>query len=181
MGMHSTNPGIEDLPAPEIQLLRKAMGRFATGVTVVTTRGAGGKLEGLTVNSFSTVSLEPPLVLWSLARRAGSFAAFADATHFAVNVLASDQPHLCRHFATPSADKFAGISHRPGIGGCPLLDATIAQFECRRETQLDGGDHVIFIGRVLRVSHADGDPLIFAGGGYHCLTALAGAGDKHPL
>lgn len=179
--MQSTGPGIEDHPAPDVASLRKAMGRFATGVTVVTTRAPSGKLEGLTVNSFSTVSLDPPLVLWNLARRAGSFSAFVDATHFAVNVLGSDQLHLCRHFSTRRADKLAGISHRLGIGGCPLLDATIAQFECRREAHFDGGDHVIFIGRVLRASHADGDPLIFAGGSYHRPAALPGAGGRRQL
>lgn len=181
MGMQSTGLGIDELPAPDTALLRKAMGRFATGVTIVTARGACGKLEGLTVNSFSTVSLEPPLVLWNLARRAGSFATFVDATYFAVNVLSRDQLHLCRHFATRRADKLAGIAHRPGIGGCPLLDDTIAQFECRRETFFDGGDHVIFVGRVLRASHGEGDPLIFSGGGYHGTAALPGSGGQRLL
>lgn len=179
--MQHTGTDIEEPPAPESATLRKAMRRFATGVTVVTTRGACGKLEGLTVNSFSTVSLEPPLVLWSLARRAGSFATFVDATHFAVNVLGADQLHLCHHFSARRADKFAGILHRPGIGGCPLLDDTIARFECRRETHFDGGDHVIYIGRVLRTSHGEGDPLIFAGGGYHRPAALPAPGGRRAL
>lgn len=166
-----------DGPPLDTRLLRQAMGRFATGVTVLTTRGTCGKREGLTVNSFSTVSLDPPLVLWSLSRGAGSFATFAAAPFFVVNVLASDQLDLCRHFSTRQDDKLAGIAYRDGLGGCPVLEPALAQFECRREMHVDGGDHTIFIGRVLRVAQAEGEPLIFAGGSYHRPMALPPAGD----
>ncbi len=147
--------------------LRRAMGRFATGVTVVTTCDPSGKLEGVTSNSFSSVSLDPPLVLWSLAIRARSFAGFSAASHFVINVLALEQLKLSRHFSAPRADKMSGIDYRRGHGDCPVLHGTLAHFECRKESTIDGGDHAIFIGRVLNASFRDGDPLIFAGGDYH--------------
>ena len=146
--------------------LRHALGRFATGVTVITTRCPSGKLVGLTANSFSSVSLDPPMVLWSLRRNAGSLQSFCDSRHFAVNVLAAEQEGLSNHFAKPSADKFAEIAHEIGIGGCPVLPGTLATFECRLETEVEGGDHIIFLGRVLRASYRDGVPLIFAAGSY---------------
>jgi flavin reductase (DIM6/NTAB) family NADH-FMN oxidoreductase RutF len=152
--------------------LRRAMGRFVTGVTVVTTCGPGGKFEGVTSNSFSSVSLDPPLVLWSLALRAGSFASFSAASHFVINVLALDQLELSKHFAAPKPDKLSGIDYRIGHGGCPVLNGTIAQFECLKESAFDGGDHTIFIGRVLNASCRDGDPLIFAGGDYRRAVAV---------
>lgn len=153
--------------------LRRALGRFATGVAVVTTCGSGGKLEGVTSNSFASVSLDPPLVLWSLARRAASFEAFAKAESFAVNVLGSGQVHLSRHFATPRVDKFAGVAFRAGIWGCPLVDGAIAQFECRSQSVVDGGDHAILIGRVMSASANVGEPLIFADSAYHQPTGLS--------
>lgn len=154
--------------------LRRAMGRYATGVTVVTTRGASGKLEGVTSNSFASVSLDPPLVLWSLANRAGSFEGFAGASHFAVNVLALEQENLSRHFAAPRPDKLVGIDFTPGHGGCPLLAGVIAHFECEKTGMFDGGDHTIFLGRVLRTSFRDGPPLIFAGGDYRRIVEADG-------
>jgi flavin reductase (DIM6/NTAB) family NADH-FMN oxidoreductase RutF len=157
----------------EIQL-RRALGRFATGVAVVTTCGDDGKLEGVTSNSFSSVSLDPPLVLWSLARRAASFEAFARATCFAVNVLGAEQVHLSRHFATPHADKFLGIASHAGRGGCPMIDGAIAQFECRTQTIVDGGDHAIILGLVMSATLSDGEPLIFADSSYHQPVGLAG-------
>lgn len=146
--------------------LRRALGRFATGVTVVTTLGSDGRREGLTANSFSAVSLDPPLVLWSLGLRAPSLPGFRAAGHFVVNVLSRDQSALSRHFATPSPDKFAGIPFLPGLAGCPILADSLAVFECRTETVIEGGDHVIFIGRVVHAHHREGEPLIFAGGRY---------------
>ncbi len=153
-------------------LLRRAMGRFVTGVTVVTTCGPEGKLEGVTANSFSTVSLEPPLVLWSLGRKSASFASFHAASHFAINILGCEQVDISRHFSTRQPDKLAGIAHEPGVGGCPLLANTIAHFECVRDSVIDGGDHSIFIGRVVRASFRDGDPLVFSGGRYQRSVAL---------
>jgi flavin reductase (DIM6/NTAB) family NADH-FMN oxidoreductase RutF len=175
-------PELSGLPKPEqapvdVSMLgrtelRRVMGRFATGVTVVTTKVPGGKLEGVTSNSFSTVSLDPPLVLWSLARNARSFAGFAAAPHFVINVLGVDQIALSKHFAAPSADKLSGIEYRAGHGGCPVLTGTIAHFECQKESTVDGGDHIIFIGRVLQASFQAGEPLIFAGGHYQRAVAI---------
>jgi len=146
--------------------LRTALGKYATGVTVVTTRGPDGKLEGLTANSFAAVSLDPPLVLWSLRRNAPSLQRFLDAGHFAINILGSEHSHLSKHFATPRADKFESVTFAEGLGGCPLLDDPLAHFECTTEMTTQGGDHVIFIGRVRRMSSRDGHPLIFSGGAY---------------
>jgi flavin reductase (DIM6/NTAB) family NADH-FMN oxidoreductase RutF len=157
--------------AVDHRAVRHALGRFATGVAVVTTRTPDGKLEGLTANSFSSVSLDPPLVLWCLNRDAASAPGFAAAGRFAINVLGAHQHALSRHFATPIEDKFAGLAHTSGLGGCPLLDASLAHFECRTENAVDAGDHVIFIGRILRVTHRDGEPLIFSAGRY-CVPAL---------
>jgi flavin reductase (DIM6/NTAB) family NADH-FMN oxidoreductase RutF len=157
----------------EPEKLRHALGRFATGVTVVTTCCTDGKLEGLTVNSFSSVSLDPPLVLWSLHRQAPSLASFLDSGRFAINVLGIHQRTLSKHFSQPSRHKFDGVAHHRGLGGCPLLPDCIANFECRTETTIDGGDHVILIGRIERVSHREDDPLIFSAGKY-CAPALLG-------
>jgi flavin reductase (DIM6/NTAB) family NADH-FMN oxidoreductase RutF len=156
-----------DAAAAERAELRRAMGRFATGVTVVTTCGPGGKLEGVTSNSFSTVSLDPPLVLWSLARRARSFDGYVAASHFVINVLGLEQIKLSQHFATAQPDKLSGIDFRVGHGGCPVLAGTIAHFECVKENMFDGGDHTIFIGRIIGSSFREGEPLVFAGGDYH--------------
>jgi flavin reductase (DIM6/NTAB) family NADH-FMN oxidoreductase RutF len=150
----------------DTRALRDALGRFATGVTVVTTRCASGKLEGLTANSFSAVSLDPPLVLWSLRKAAASLPGFAQAPHFAVNVLAADQHEISSHFARSRPDKFDGVDYRAGLGGCPVIADALASFECSMETQVEGGDHIIFIGRVHRACYRDGEPLIFAGGAY---------------
>jgi flavin reductase (DIM6/NTAB) family NADH-FMN oxidoreductase RutF len=153
-------------PGGDPRALRNALGRFATGVTVVTTRCASGKLEGLTANSFSAVSLDPPLVLWSLRKAAGSLQSFAQAPHFAVNVLAADQHEVSTHFARSAPDKFASVAFDEGVGGCPVIQGALATFECSVETQVEGGDHIIFIGRVHRATYRDGEPLIFAGGAY---------------
>ena len=151
---------------------RTALGRFATGVTVITTRTPGGKLEGLTANSFSAVSLDPPLVPWSLKQHAPSLKSFVEAGYFAVNVLEAGQVALARHFATPRRDKFDTLPYVAGLGGCPLLPGTLAAFECSTQATLDGGDHVIFLGRVHRASHRDGEPLIFSAGRY-CTHAFS--------
>ena len=161
-----------DEDTPDRDLLRRAMGRFVTGVTVITTCGPGGKLEGVTANSFSTVSLDPPLVLWSLGRNAASFSSFHAASHFAVNVLGRDQVDLNRHFSTPQPDKLADIVYQTGAGGCPVLPHTIAHFECIRASVIEGGDHSIFIGRVVRASFQEGEPLVFSGGRYQRTIAL---------
>lgn len=152
--------------------LRRALGRYVTGVTIVTTRGSGGKPEGLTANSFSSVSLDPPLVLWSLARGAASLPAFMEAGWFAVHVLGSHQQALSARFARPAQDKFAGppaiegLSSSDGLGGCPILTDSLARFECSVHERVPAGDHVIFLGLVRRITHRDGEPLAYHSGRY---------------
>lgn len=146
--------------------LRQALGRFATGVTVITTCGADGKREGLTANSFSALSLDPPLVLWSIVRKSASLPGFLAAGRFAINVLDADQAALSHRFATPHPDKFDGVSVETGQLGCPILTGALASFECRTEQTHEGGDHVLFVGRVGRVRYRDGHPLVFSAGRY---------------
>jgi flavin reductase (DIM6/NTAB) family NADH-FMN oxidoreductase RutF len=157
----------------DLRHLRHALGRFATGVTVITTRTQDGKLEALTANSFSAVSLDPPLVLWSLRQNAPSLPSFLDAEYFAVNVLAADQCDLSRHFAMPAENKLANLAYTAGLGECPLLAGSLASFQCSTENTVTGGDHTIFIGRVHRATYRDGEPLIFSAGQY-CTHTLLG-------
>ena len=147
--------------------LRRALGGFATGVTVVTSREPGGRRAGITVNSFCSVSLEPPLVLWCLARTAPSRDVFAAASHFAIHVLASDQATLSLRFSRPAADKFAGLDCDEGLGGAPLLHGTAVRFECRRECSYESGDHHIMVGRIERYCYSECTPLLFHGGRMH--------------
>jgi flavin reductase (DIM6/NTAB) family NADH-FMN oxidoreductase RutF len=147
------------------QQFRAALGTFATGVTIITVRSPDGGLFGLTANSFNSVSLEPPLVLWSLARRANAMPVFAHGTHYAINILAADQMQLAQRFATRDIDRFAGVAWREGAGGAPLLDGAVATFECANRSQYEEGDHVIFVGEVERcTARAGAQPLIFHGG-----------------
>jgi 3-hydroxy-9,10-secoandrosta-1,3,5(10)-triene-9,17-dione monooxygenase reductase component len=145
---------------------RSALGAFTTGVTVVTTRDAAGRDVGLTVNSFNSVSLEPPLVLWSLARNAASLPAFLEAGHFAVHILAADQEPLSNRFAQRGADKFAGLALQRGEGGVPLLTGCSARFCCRTAYRHEGGDHEIFVGEVLDFEAFERAPLVFHKGAY---------------
>jgi flavin reductase (DIM6/NTAB) family NADH-FMN oxidoreductase RutF len=147
--------------------LRKALGRFATGVTVVTTMTPTGPL-GMTANSFASVSLDPPLVLWSPARRSRRFPAFEAASHFAIHVLSAGQRPLAERFARSGHD-FAGLEFEAGHGGAPLLAGCSARFECRHAAGYDGGDHLIVMGEVLRLVEADVPPLIFHRGRYSAL------------
>jgi flavin reductase (DIM6/NTAB) family NADH-FMN oxidoreductase RutF len=149
---------------------RRALGQFATGVTVVTARASDGRKVGVTVNSFSSVSLDPPLILWSLSRQTPSFIDFTNATHFAVNVLEARQHHLSRQFSTPLPDKFAGVEFEEGTGAVPLLHGAIAQFVCRKVRQHDGGDHIILVGEVEQYKYNDGEPLVFHSGRYRIAT-----------
>jgi 3-hydroxy-9,10-secoandrosta-1,3,5(10)-triene-9,17-dione monooxygenase reductase component len=145
---------------------RDALGAFATGVTVVTTRDARGKDAGLTANSFNSVSLDPPMVLFSLARNSGSLAAFLEGTHFAVHVLAADQEGLSRRFASRGTDKFQGLDLERGVAGVPLLRDCSARFLCRTAFRYEGGDHMIFVGQVEAFEHFGRPPLVFHGGRY---------------
>jgi flavin reductase (DIM6/NTAB) family NADH-FMN oxidoreductase RutF len=152
---------------------RQALGRFATGVAVITTRTMEGKLEGVTANSFAAVSLDPPLVLWSLRRNASAFESFCRSGMFAVNVLAADQRELARQFAKSSTEKFTSIPFTPGLGGSPIFAGCLTTLECQVQSTTDGGDHLIFIGRVLRALMRHGDPLIFSAGQYCRSAAFA--------
>ena len=149
---------------------RRALGQFATGVTVVTARASDGRRVGVTVNSFSSVSLNPPLILWSLSRQTPSFNDFTTTTHFAVNVLEARQHHLSRQFSTPLPDKFAGVEFAEGAHGLPILSGVIAEFICRKVRQYDGGDHVIVVGEVEQYKYHDGEPLVFHSGRYRVAT-----------
>lgn len=153
--------------------LRAALGQFATGITVVTTRSSQGNQVGMTANSFASVSLEPPLILWCYSRQAPSAPVFRYANRFAVNVLAANQHHLSRQFATPADEKFAGVACTHGPGGMPLIDGAIARFVCRAVSTHDGGDHLIQVGEVEDYQRLGGEPLIFHSGRYR-VTA------KHP-
>jgi flavin reductase (DIM6/NTAB) family NADH-FMN oxidoreductase RutF len=155
------------------QALREALGRFATGVTVVTTRTPQGSFEGVTANSFAAVSLGPPLVLWSLRSGARSLPGFLASNCFAINVLSKEQADISRHFATPQVDKFGGVDFGLGVDGCPIFERSLAIFECRTENRVEAGDHVILIGRVVRAHYGDGMPLVFASGQYGTHAVLA--------
>jgi len=147
------------------RVLRRALGNFATGVTIVTA-SAEGRQVGLTANSFNSVSLDPPLILWSIAKQSGSYTVFQAATHFAVNILAEDQLALSNQFARPSAERFANVAYRPGVGGCMLLEGTSANFQCETFQMLEGGDHWILIGKVVAFEDHGRSPLLYHQGSY---------------
>ena len=161
----SHQPAVE----PSEAALRTALGRFATGVTIVSCIDAQGKPVGLTVNSFNALSLAPALVLWSLRSASPSLAAFAQAQHFAINVLAEDQANLSRRFASPVPHKFDEGTWHKGHGDVPVLSHGVAVFECEQMSQQEAGDHVLFIGRVLRVATEPKAPLVFHARHYHAL------------
>jgi flavin reductase (DIM6/NTAB) family NADH-FMN oxidoreductase RutF len=143
------------------------MGSFVTGVTVITTRDHRGQLIGNTVNSFNSVSLDPPLILWSLGRLSYSMRTYLSAEYFAVNVLREGQEQLSVVFSKPSSTKWEGIDHRIGETGCPILPGVLAVFECKIAHTYMGGDHVIFVGEVLSATgDPDGRPLVFFRGEY---------------
>ena len=152
--------------------LRSALACFATGVAVVTTRGEGDAPVGLTVNSFNSVSLDPPLILWSIALSAPSLTAFRTHEAFAVNILAADQIDICTRFATPSPDKFSGIEWREGFSGVPLIDGTVAHFECSTHARHAGGDHEIYLGRVVAMRSSEAPPLVVCRGRFSRPVAI---------
>ena len=147
--------------------LRNALGTFATGVAIITTSDADRRLYGLTGNSFSSVSLDPPLVLWSLSTSAPSLPAFRRATHFGVNVLGREHRALADRFARGAADKFAGIAYTLGEYGVPLITGAAAHFECEIVDRYYGGDHEIYLGRVERYAYERKPTLLFCHGAYH--------------
>lgn len=146
--------------------LRSVLGTFTTGVTIVTTRSPDRKAHGVTANSFSSVSLEPPLVLWCQALTSKSHGAFNESEHFVVNILADDQIHVSNQFAKSHDDKFTGIDHYDGLGGAPVISGSAAHLECVKVAAYPAGDHVVFMGRVERVGHSSRRPLAFGGGRY---------------
>jgi flavin reductase (DIM6/NTAB) family NADH-FMN oxidoreductase RutF len=162
--------------------LRNAFGCFPTGVTVITTRQEDGTPRGFTANSFSSVSLDPPLLLVSIAKSAASLPVFEGAGHFAVNVLGDGQREVSALFAGRSPEKFSRADWRAGKHGAPLIDGSLAWFECARHQTVEAGDHVILIGRVVDFAAGDGNPLGFLRGAYvshaleqQALDAAAGA------
>ncbi|WP_240160943.1 flavin reductase family protein [Burkholderia sp. Ax-1719] len=160
-----------DTPTLDPAQLRAVFGQFATGVTVVTTCAENGRRIGLTANSFSSLSLDPPLILWSLRKAAPSCLDFQHAERFAINILAHDQIDLSRHFATPADDKFSGVpcTHST-LTRVPCLDGTSARLVCRNVGQYEGGDHLIFIGLIEHFDVFGKPPLVFHGGQYRALT-----------
>ena len=145
---------------------RRALGNFATGVTVVTAADASGRKVGVTANSFNSVSLDPPLVLWSIDKRSSSHGVFEEASYFAVNVLAADQIDLSNNFARPKDDRFAEIAYEPGEGGAPVFADCAARFHCEKYQQVDGGDHWIMIGKVVAFDDFGRSPLLYHQGAY---------------
>lgn len=159
---------------------RKALGSFTTGVTVVTTRTLSGEDVGLTANSFNSVSLDPPMVLWSLSKSSRSLSAFREAEYFAVHILSQDQEELSSRFARRGEDKFLDITLERGLNDIPMLPYSAARFICRTAYQYEGGDHIIFVGEVIDFLYADLPPLLFHGGQYGQITKKNGLfGEKH--
>jgi len=145
---------------------RDALAQFATGVTVVAARTAGGRYVGFTANSFNSVSLAPPLVLWSLGRNASNLATFETAQRYAISVLAHDQVAIAHRFSRPHADRFDGVPFRLGAAGAPLIEGCVAWFECVHHAQYPAGDHVVFIGEVETCERSAGRGLVFHHGRY---------------
>lgn len=156
----------ENTTAFDSRAFRRALGNFATGVTVVTAAGASGRKVGVTANSFNSVSLEPALILWSIDKRSTSHEVFEETSHFAVNILAADQIELSNNFARPKDDRFAGIDYQQGAGGAPLLADCSARFQCEKFQQLDGGDHWILVGKVVAFDDFGRSPLLYHQGAY---------------
>ncbi len=166
-------PSFASAPVFSTPEFRAALGMFATGVTIVTARTAQGELVGLTANSFNSVSLSPPLVLWSLGHAAGAMPSLRSGTHYAINILAADQKNLAEQFARKGSDRWQGVEYALGASGAPLLAGAAAHFECFNRSRYEEGDHVIFVGEVERCSHRPGAaPLLFHGGKFYT---------EHPL
>jgi len=149
---------------------RRTLGQFASGVTVVTTRDASGRPLGLTVSSFCSVSLHPPLVLVCLDRRSDANAGIEESRLFAVSVLSEDQEEVSRRFAAPGHDKFAGFAFLEGRQGLPLVPAALAHVQCKVRSRHDEGDHLVWVGEVLALAVAPGRPLLYQAGAYHSLA-----------
>jgi len=160
-------------PAHDHKAFRRALGQFATGVTVVTTECEGAR-AAVTANSFTSLSLDPPLILWSIAKTSRSYAIFSKTGHFVVHVLGAHQINVSQHFSSAVTDKFADIDWRRGVVGSPVLDGATAVFECTTEQCYEGGDHLILVGRVRHYARYAGEALLYAQGRY-------GVVEDHPV
>ena len=179
---HSVNPACLDCNSGSVLTsrgqccrdFRSTLGRFATGVTIVTALTPDGEAHGVTISSFNAVSLDPPLILWSLSTHSPKLEAFKRASHYAVNVLTAEQRNLSDRFASRAQDRFADLPVLAGLGGVPLIEGCCAWFECTNETQYPGGDHLIFVGHVERFTQGEAvSPLLFFDGAYRRLDAHA--------
>ncbi len=176
--MYSWAPITGDTPQTlDAQRFRKALGAFPTGICLVTTVGEDGKREGMTINSFASVSLEPPLILWSIRDDARSADVFLQSRSFVLSVLAADQAALAMHFARPAPDKFQNFEDdfEPGLADCPRLKHSLATYECSIYSRHQEGDHTILLGRVQAFTVSDGEPLMFHAGKMGSMHELAAA------
>jgi flavin reductase (DIM6/NTAB) family NADH-FMN oxidoreductase RutF len=165
------------LPPFDPVQFRRACGRFATGITVSTALAADGTPHGFTANSFTSVSMEPPLVLICVDHRANVLRHFEQAAHFGVNILAADQEAVSVRFAERGLDRFVGIDWHPGSTGVPLLSGALARFECATRQTIQAGDHTIILGEVLHAEYQDGAPLLYFSSAYHTLHPRPRSGD----
>src|ERR1700753_1277202 len=178
---HPTEPAAElasDATAIDPRDFRNALGTFATGVTIITAMAADGKPYGVTCNSFASVSLNPPLVLWSLGMFSNGLSIFQNASHFTVNILGESPQELANKCAKSSADKFSGVDWKPGLGNAPILADSVANFQCRAANRYYGGDHIIFLGAVEAYAYNRKEPLLFARGGYGRFTPPGSGGSS---
>lgn len=176
--MRQHQPADDSSPPLDANVFREALGRFASGVTVMTTIDDCAAPYGVTATSFASLSLAPPLVQWSLRNAAYSLPVFLRSRRFAVNILAADQQSVSHRFATPEIDRFAGLQTEPGLGGVSLIKGALAWIECSLESTLAGGDHTILVGNVLRARTFDRQPLLYWRGGY--LSDSAGQTESDP-
>lgn len=146
--------------------LRRVMGHFATGVTVITSLRSSGEMHGLTANAFSSVSLIPPLLLICVDKKAESYPCFEESKVFTVNILSAEQEALSRRFAVSGGNKFDGVSYRVGANGVPILDGSVAYLECRLSGSMDAGDHTVYLGEIEQAETHEAKPLLFFRGGY---------------
>lgn len=164
-------------PSGNSDAFRRALGHFSTGVTIITAE-SNGERAGITANSFSSVSLDPPLILWSVKKSSTSWPVFAASSSFAINVLAADQSSLAAQFARSGTDKYKDVDWKPGRSGAPLLSNVTAQFECSRRIEYEGGDHLIVMGQVTHFARYDRRPLVFTQGRFSTAIDNAGAGEQ---
>ncbi len=162
-GISGVDPAADEAARREF---RKTLGQFATGVTVMTTLGQSAERVGMTVNSFNSLSLEPPLVLWSIAKTTPAFACFQMQDAFAVNVLSAEQEALARQMAQSGSHKFDGVDVRAGLGGVPLIEGCVVHLECNVWARYPGGDHDIIVGRVKQIFNTGKPPLLFHNGDF---------------